>query len=194
VLEVDGGVDYRLRALEHLRTYWWPLGADAERGLAEAFEAMSSGADESPHLAVDGRTLEARRVAGGQAWFDFVALCAGPRSQRDYLELARRFNTVLVSGVPRMTPSMANEARRFTWMVDIFYDHRVKLLLAAEVAPEELYREGANSREFARTLSRLTEMQSHEYMALAHDPAELAPAREGEPRGLTEVKVRRAAP
>ena len=120
----------------------------------------------------------ARRRAGAAAWFDFAALCEGPRSQRDYLELARRFAVMLVSGVPRMGAAQADAARRFTWLVDILYDHRVKLVLSAAVAAESLYVEGPNAQEFPRTVSRLVEMRSHDYMALAH-ASEEAPAAPG---------------
>jgi cell division protein ZapE len=101
-------------------------------------------------------------------------LCEGPRSQLDYLEIARRFAVVLVSGVPRLTPEMGDAARRFAWLVDVLYDHRVKLLLSAAVPAEALYREGPNSHEFPRTVSRLIEMRTHEYMALPHQAGETA--------------------
>jgi len=174
VVEVDAGIDYRLRALTQVRTYYTPAGAEADANLAAAYEAMRSGTDESPKLDVEGRTLIARRVAGSAAWFDFAALCDGPRSQRDYLELARRFPVILLSGVPRMSPDMGDLARRFTWLVDILYDHRVKLLLSAEVAAPDLYRTGHHSGEFDRTVSRLVEMQSLDYMAEPHVAAERA--------------------
>ncbi len=99
-------------------------------------------------------------------------MCDGPRSQRDYLELARSYAVLLLSDVPELTAEMGDCARRFTWLTDILYDHRVKLVLSAAVPPERLYREGPNSREFPRTVSRLVEMQSHEYMALPHVAAE----------------------
>ena len=168
VIEVDAGVDYRLRVLEQVRTYHAPLGTEAEAALAAAFEQMRSGPDEIPKLAVEGRSLTARRRAGSAVWFDFPALCDGPRSQRDYLELARSYSVVLLSGVPAMTADMGDRARRFTWLVDILYDHRVKLLISAAVPPEGLYREGPNRQEFPRTVSRLIEMQSRDYMALPH--------------------------
>ena len=114
--------------------------------------------------------------AGGLVWFDFATLCEGPRSQIDYLELARRFAVIIVSDVPRLSPDMSNAARRFTWLVDVLYDHRVKLLLSAEVAAADLYREGANSGEFARTVSRLVEMRTREYMALPHLAGDAPPA------------------
>jgi len=168
VLEVDGGIDYRLRALEQAPVYLVPAGAAADAALARTFDAVASGPDEDHRLAIEGRTIVARRRAGSAAWFDFSALCAGPRSQRDYLELAREFAVILVSGVPRMDAGMADQARRFTWLVDILYDHRVKLVLSAEVAAESLYVQGPNAQEFSRTVSRLVEMRSHDYMALAH--------------------------
>jgi cell division protein ZapE len=168
VLEVEGGTDYRLRALSQVRSYLVPADREAEAELAAAFERMRSGPDESPRLAIEGRTLIARHRTGSAVWFDFAALCDGPRSQRDYLELAREFSVMFVSGIPRLTAEMGDRARRFTWLVDILYDHRVKLLVSAAVPPERLYEEGPNSREFPRTVSRLVEMQSREYMAQPH--------------------------
>jgi len=168
VVEVDGGIDYRLRALERAGTYHVPLGPESDAALHAAFESMRAGPDEAPKLAIEGRTLVARRCAGSAAWFDFTTLCDGPRSQRDYLELARRFPVLFLSGIPRMTAEMGDRARRFTWLVDILYDHRVKLLASAAVPPDDLYREGPNSREFGRTASRLAEMQTHDYMAEPH--------------------------
>jgi cell division protein ZapE len=100
-------------------------------------------------------------------WFDFRTLCGGPRSQNDYLELASRFHTVLVSNVPQMPIRLASEARRFTWLVDVLYDRHVKLILSAEVQPEALYTEGPLVHEFPRTVSRMREMQSAEYLAKA---------------------------
>jgi cell division protein ZapE len=99
-------------------------------------------------------------------WFDFKSLCGGPRSQNDYLEIATRFHTVILSGVPQMSPRMASEARRFTWLVDVLYDRRIKLIISAEVPPDRLYPEGPLAHEFPRTASRLTEMQSAQFLAL----------------------------
>jgi len=99
-------------------------------------------------------------------WFDFKWLCGGPRSQNDYLEIATRFHTLILSNVPHMPPRMASEARRFTWLVDVLYDRRVKLIMSAEVPPEQLYTEGPLAHEFPRTVSRLVEMQSAEFLAL----------------------------
>ncbi len=168
VLEVDGGVDYRLRVLERVQTYHSPISPEADAALAATFEAMRTGPDEAAQLAIEGRALHATRRAGSAVWFDFHALCDGPRSQRDYLELARRFSVLLLANVPRLTADMGDRARRFTWLVDILYDHRVKLVVSAAVPPGELYVAGPNSHEFARTASRLAEMQTHDYMALPH--------------------------
>ncbi len=176
VVEVEGTTDYRFRALTQVPGYHMPAGPAAEAALTGVFETMAPFADEDPKLAIEGRTLVARRRAGSVAWFDFATLCAGPRSQRDYLELASRFAVMLVSGVPGMGPATGDQARRFTWLVDILYDHRVKLVLSAEVPAEELYREGPNAQEFPRTVSRLTEMRTHDYMALPHASGE-TPAR-----------------
>jgi cell division protein ZapE len=176
VVEVEAGIDYRLRALERAGTYHVPLGPGAEAALGVAFESMRAGPDEDPKLAIEGRTLVARRRAGSAAWFDFTVLCDGPRSQRDYLELARRFPVLFLSGIPRMTAEMGDRARRFTWLVDILYDHRVKLLASAAVPPDDLYREGPNSREFGRTVSRLVAMQTHDYMGEPHVAAAIPAA------------------
>ena len=174
VVEIDAGTDYRLRELEHDQCYYTPLSDAIDAALATRFERMRTGADEDPRLAVGSRTLKARKRAGSLVWFDFDTLCAGPRSQLDYLELARRFAVMIVSGVPRLTPDMGDAARRFTWLVDVLYDHRVKLLLSAAVPAGELYPEGPNSQEFPRTVSRLIEMRTHEYMALPHQAGETA--------------------
>jgi cell division protein ZapE len=101
-------------------------------------------------------------------WFDFRAICGGPRSQNDYLEIATQYHTVLLSNVPHMPVSMASEARRFTWLIDVLYDRRVKLIMSAAVPPEGLYTSGPMSHEFPRTVSRLHEMQSSEFLALEH--------------------------
>ncbi len=174
VLEVDGGIDYRLRTLEQVKTFHVPAGPLADAALERAFDAMAAGPDEDAKFSVDHRTLVARRRAGGAVWFEFAALCAGPRSQRDYLELARRFSVMLVSGIPVMSDSQGDLARRFTWLVDILYDYRVKLLASAEAPAEELYVAGPNAREFPRTVSRLAEMRTRDYMALPHIAADAA--------------------
>jgi cell division protein ZapE len=167
-VEVDAGVDYRLRALEHVETFHVPAGAAADAAMMAAFEAMRSGPDESTHLTIDGRTLAARRRAGSIVWFDFGSLCDGPRSQRDYLDIARRFSVVFLSDIPRMGADAGDRARRFTWLIDILYDHRVKLVASAGVAPGALYAEGPNVRDFSRTVSRIAEMRTRDYIARPH--------------------------
>ncbi|MFO0387959.1 MAG: cell division protein ZapE [bacterium] len=164
VLNVDSGIDYRQRAMEQVQTYHFPLGADADTALRMAFTRIAETADENPTLHIEHRELRALRRAGGVVWFDFHTLCAGPRSQNDYLEIAVQFHTVLLSGVPQMTPAMHSEARRFTWLVDVLYDYRVKLIMSAETSATQLYTEGRMANEFHRTVSRLIEMQSREYM------------------------------
>ena len=166
VISVDNGIDYRRRTMEHMKLYHTPLGPAADAEMSEAFGRLAEAKDESPLLHIEHRELRARRRAGGVVWFDFKELCGGPRSQNDYLELATQFHTVLVSNVPQMTPRHASEARRFTWLVDVMYDRRVKLIMSAEVPPELLYAEGPLAHEFPRTVSRLAEMQSAEFLAL----------------------------
>jgi cell division protein ZapE len=162
VLEVDSGVDYRRRKMERLRAYH--VGPDGEQELEQIFQALKDVEQERHALDVEGRQIAYRKRAGGLVWFEFKALCGGPRSYADYVDLAKRFHTVLLSGVPRMSARNADAARRFTWLLDVFYDDRVKLFASAEAQPEELFVEGANRAEFARSVSRLHEMQSAEYL------------------------------
>lgn len=164
VINVDNGTDYRSRTLEQLQLYHTPLGPEAEAALETAFNQVAEAHDEDPVLHIEQREIRAVRKAGGVVWFDFRTLCGGPRSQNDYLELATQFHTVLVSNVPHMPVNMASQARRFTWLVDVLYDRRVKLIVSAAVAAEDLYTEGPLSHEFPRTVSRLNEMQSKEYL------------------------------
>ncbi len=166
VVNVDNGTDYRRRTMEQVKLYHTPLGPQADAEMSEAFDRLAETADESPVLHIEAREIRARRKAGGVVWFDFRTLCGGPRSQNDYLEIATQFHTVLLSDVPRMPVRMASEARRFTWLVDVLYDRRVKLILSAETPPEDLYTEGPLAHEFPRTVSRLNEMQSAEFLAL----------------------------
>jgi cell division protein ZapE len=164
VLNVDGGIDYRQRTMERIDTYLTPLNEASEIRLAQSFEQIAEAEDDDPVMLIEARKIRARRRAGGAVWFDFAVLCGGPRSQNDYLEIAARFHTVFLSNVPQMSAGQSSEARRFTWLVDVLYDHRVKLLLSAAVAPEQLYVAGVLAGEFHRTASRLTEMQSREYL------------------------------
>jgi len=167
LVDVDAGTDYRQRTLQQIEMWHRPLGPDAEAAMKRAFEQLAETPDEEPVMQIEHRGLHAVRRAGGVVWFDFRTLCGGPRSQNDYLEIASRFHTVLLSNVPQMSPRLASEARRFTWLVDVLYDRRVKLIVSAAVAPEDLYTEGALAHEFPRTVSRLHEMQSAEFLALA---------------------------
>ena len=166
VVNVDHGTDYRCRTLEKIALYHSPLGPEADAAMQKAFDQLKESKEEAAMLKIEHRQFEARQRAGGVVWFDFKTLCAGPRSQNDYLEIASQFHTVLLSGVPVMPPRLASEARRFTWLVDILYDRRVKLILSAAAAPEELYTDGPMANEFPRTVSRLREMQSAEFLAL----------------------------
>lgn len=166
VINVDNGTDYRRRTLEQLNLYHIPLGAEADAAMADAFDRLAETQDEDPVLQIEARKIQARRKAGGLVWFDFKTLCGGPRSQNDYLEIATQFHTVLLSDVPHMPVRMASEARRFTWLVDVLYDRRIKLIMSAAVPPEDLYTDGPLAHEFPRTVSRLNEMQSSEFLAL----------------------------
>jgi len=165
VVNVDHGIDYRQRTLEQITLYHTPLGTQAEDAMAEAFERLREAHDEDPVISIESREITARRKAGGVLWFDFKVLCGGPRSQNDYLEIASRFHTIFLSNVPQMSVRMASEARRFTWLVDVLYDRRVKLILSAEVPATELYTQGPLAHEFPRTVSRLSEMQSREFLS-----------------------------
>lgn len=174
VLQVDGGIDYRQRVLSELDVY---LVSDASAivsshaQLNQIFSNIAEAEDDAAQLQIEGRTLRAQRRAGGVVWFDFETLCGGPRSQNDYLELASRFHTLILSDVPQLTAAQASEARRLTWLVDVLYDRRVKLIVSAAVRPEALYVDGVFAHEFERTASRLVEMQSKAYLD--------APRREG---------------
>ncbi len=166
VINVDNGTDYRRRTMEQVKLYHTPLGAEADARMDETFTRLAESHDEDPVLHIEARDIRARRKAGGVVWFDFKTLCGGPRSQNDYLEIATQFHTVMLSDVPQMFVRNASEARRFTWLVDVLYDRRVKLIMSAQVPPEALYTEGPLAHEFPRTISRLNEMQSAEFLAL----------------------------
>jgi len=161
VVNVDGGTDYRRLKMEQVQVYHL-----AEAPMARIFDELKDVEEERQPLDVEGRNIPYRKRAGGLVWFDFQALCAGPRSYADYVDLAKRFHTVMLSGVPRMSAKQSDAARRFTWLVDVLYDERIKLVVSAEAAPEELFIEGDNSADFQRTVSRLHEMQSAEYRLL----------------------------
>jgi cell division protein ZapE len=132
------------------------------------FEQLAEVGEKEAVMHIEARQIHALRRAGGVIWFDFRTLCGGPRSQNDYLEIATQFHTLMLSNVPQMSVRQASEARRFTWLVDVLYDRRVKFVMSAAVPPEELYLEGPMAHEFPRTVSRLNEMQSAEFLALEH--------------------------
>lgn len=164
VLNVDAGTDYRSRTLAMLDVYHQPLSEQAEASMLAAFDKLAESQDEEAHVQIESRSIAAKRKAGSVVWFDFKSMCGGPRSQNDYLEIATQFHTVLLSNVPKMEVRNASEARRFTWLIDVLYDRRVKLIMSAAVQPEELYLEGPMAHEFVRTVSRLNEMQSNEFL------------------------------
>ncbi|OHV12238.1 cell division protein ZapE [Kushneria phosphatilytica] len=171
VVNVDSGVDYRLRTLEQVEVFHTPADEQAEQQLMESFRRLAGGEGLSDQvMTINNRQLTARRLREGVAWFDFGMLCDGPRSQNDYIELAREYHTVLLSGVPRLGSQKENQSRRFINLVDEFYDRGVKLLMSAECDPESLYDGGDLAFEFERTVSRLQEMRSKEYLALPHKP------------------------
>ena len=182
IIRLDGGIDYRLRALERARTYYTPLGPEAERGLAECFQALAPGSDAASGpaatpgsaagetLSILGRTVPVIRHAEGIAWFDFADLCGGPRSTPDYIEIARTFHTVVLSRVPVLDDDRRDPLRRFIHLVDELYERNVNLLLSAAAPPEELYRGRRLIEPFQRTRSRLIEMQSAAWLGRGHIP------------------------
>lgn len=171
VVNVDAGVDYRLRTLQQAELYHYPLDDSADSSLRDSFDRLAPTPGKHwERLQVNGRYLTCRCLADDVAWFDFAELCDGPRSQNDYIELAREFHAVLISGVPGMGVGTDDQARRFVNLVDEFYDRNVKLVLAADRPLLELYGGGGLEFEFQRTISRLQEMQSYEYLAREHKP------------------------
>ncbi|MDJ0927482.1 MAG: cell division protein ZapE [Gammaproteobacteria bacterium] len=169
VLQIDGGIDYRLRVLEQAEIYHSPLDDQAAQNLARYFVAIAPDTGTAGQaIEVLGRDIPTVRRADGIAWFEFDALCAGPRSQDDYIEIARTFQTVILAECPVLDEYQENEARRFISLVDEFYDRRVNLIISAAADIGELYRGRRLKREFERTMSRLREMQSHDYLAACH--------------------------
>jgi len=169
LVQIEAGVDYRLRALERGGVFHFPADSAADRAMSNTFEVIAGGPGaRDVGLEIEGRAIRALRVGPGVAWFRFEELCDGPRGQADYIELARRYHTVLVSGVRRLGPAEADRRRRFTWLVDEFYDRRVKLILSAEKQLTGLLQSVDGEMEVERTASRLVEMQSHQYLSEAH--------------------------
>ncbi|MBV1879994.1 MAG: AFG1 family ATPase [Pseudomonadales bacterium] len=171
IVNVDSGVDYRLRTLETAEIYHSPLDAQADVSLRLSFDRLAStGGDAGAMIQIESRDIQAINVCEGVLWCDFLCLCDGPRSQNDYIELARIYHAVLISGVPVLGVARDDQARRFVNLVDEFYDRNVKLILSAEADIDGLYTGGRLDFEFERTKSRLLEMQSHEYLAREHKP------------------------
>lgn len=170
VLELGGNRDHRLRILERTGVFQAMADPDSRQRMEQRFERFSGGEDLGRRFKVNGRNFLARRRGLGVVWFDFTELCRKARGSIDYIEIARGFNTVLVSDVPRMDDSAVDAARRFIALVDEFYDRNVKLVLSAEDQPRNLYQGQRLQFEFQRTWSRLEEMQSHNYLARPHLP------------------------
>ncbi len=173
MVRVDSGVDYRRRALQQVKVYHAPLAAETDSALMEAFRRLAEVEEERHALDVEGRIIAYRHRAGGVVWFDFKVICGWGRSQNDYIDLAKRFHALIVSGVPKMGLDRADEARRFTLLVDVLYDQRVKLIVSAEAPAEELLLRDGNAAsaqlqamvfQFDRTASRLMEMRTREYL------------------------------
>ena len=165
IINVDAGVDYRRRALETAKVFHTPITPATDRALATEFERIAEVEDETQPLDVEGRKIPYIRRAGGIVWFNFTQICGGPRSYTDYVDLTKRFHTIMVANIPAMGPRQAAESRRFTWLIDVMYDARVKMILSAEVPAGQLYTTGVLVHEFARTVSRIEEMQTLDYLA-----------------------------
>ena len=171
VVKIDSGIDYRLRFLEQAEIYHCPLDQKAEIMLHDNFThiAPNAGKDQLV-LEIAGRNIQTVCAADGVAWFDFTHLCDGPRGAADYIEIARQYQTVLIANIPQMDEGDNDRARRFMTLVDEFYDRNVKLIVTAAAQPEELYRGTLQARDFQRTISRLIEMRSRDYLAKPHLP------------------------
>jgi len=165
-IELDSGRDYRLSRMMGKRVYHWPLDAAAHAALEAAFAALTDGMPGvSETLIVKERALIVLKSAQNVAWFQFEELCARPLAAADYLAIAERFAAVILEGIPRLEPHQRNEARRFHILIDALYEARTLFIASAAVPPEEIYPEGDGAWEFQRTLSRLCEMQSEDYIA-----------------------------
>lgn len=168
VLNLDGGSDYRMKTRLRAPLYMAPANAESESSMSAMFDRISAGPQDSPQVEVQGRTIPVKRLARNAVWFDFDAICGGPRAQDDYLEIAHRYANVFVTGIPRMSAADASRIQRLIWLVDIFYDNHVKLVASAAALPTEICGDSAHAAEFSRTASRLTEMQSRSYLESPH--------------------------
>jgi len=143
--------------------------------MTELFDLISAGdGDTEKFIEVRSRSVPVKRLARAAVWFDFKELCGGAHAQEDYLEIAHQYPTVFLSDIPRMTAEYAAEARRFTWLIDVLYDSKVRLIASSAAEPEEIYIEGLNTDSFSRTASRLTEMQTQAYLQLTHHSQKVA--------------------
>lgn len=173
VVNVDGGTDYRLRSLEQAELYYSPLDEDADKSLYKTFYSLVPDKEEickACMLEIEGRNIESRYQGEDVVWFEFSAVCDGPRSQNDYIELAREYHAVIVSNIPELNETREEQSRRFIYLVDEFYDRNVKLIVSAEKPLQDIYSGNRLKFEYERTVSRLLEMQSQEYLARPHKP------------------------
>ncbi len=170
VLHLKGDMDFRLRILEQSEIYHWPLDQQAQENMSDSFQRMAAGCELETSMMINDRPFQALRRGDGIIWFEFRELCEKPRGSSDFIEIARAFNTVMLSNMPQLHEEDSNAARRFIILVDEFYDRGVKLLLSAQTPLESLYTGKRLEFEFARTTSRLTEMQTHHYLARPHLP------------------------
>ena len=169
ILNVDGGEDYRHRTLTAAEVFYIPANEENERKLADLFTQVTAGQVERPsEIEIHGRMLRCKKRTDKAIWFDFRMVCFGPRSQADYLYLSEHYEMIFVSGIEKLSQAERAEARRLTWLIDVMYDYRVKFCATCDVPVGEIYLEGDFAQEFVRTASRLTEMQSQEYLNLPH--------------------------
>ena len=169
VLHLDSPTDYRLIRLKSIKIYHAPLGPAATKELEKAFHDLTEGAQVEPdEIEVRGRTIPVSRAARGVAWMTFQELCEQPRGAEDFIAVAGRYHTLVLNGVPKLKEDRRNEAKRFMTLIDALYEHKVNIVMAAEAPPQDIYPEGRHAFEFERTVSRLMEMQSAEYMDAPH--------------------------
>ena len=172
VINLDAGVDYRLRYLDQAQIYHYPLDADSHEKMAESFDAIAPETGRiDTTIEIDGRNIQVKQLASGVVWFDFHEICEGPRGAADYIEISRQFQTVFIENVPKMDDLDNDSAKRFITLVDEYYDRNVKLIITAETDAKELYTGKRLAKAYERTASRLSEMQSHDYLGKAHLPS-----------------------
>ena len=173
IMNIDGGVDYRLRTLKQARLFYYPLGKEADESLSASFAKLVPDLNQVKQggvIEIEGRRIPLIESCEDVAWFDVAALCDGPRSQVDYIEIARLYSTIILSNLPQMGTTRDDMARRFINLVDEFYDRHVKLIVSAAVPIHEIYQGTQLAFEYDRTVSRLLEMQSEDYLSLEHRP------------------------